>query len=157
MTMTIEEREAALAARETKFREDRVRFELGQALGAAKCRGEALQDATAIMTGACVVEFGEDGRLSRLTLGGTDYESPADAAAAFLGARAYFVESEKATAPKPTAAPTQQLEAAFVRTTPAVPAPREKQTARTLQDILDNGYAGTAGDLLADGMSRPIK
>lgn len=159
--LTPDQRLAELERREGALRSDRVRFELAQALGAARCRPDALQDALAIMAATCAPDFDADGRLTKLTLGGADYATPADAASAFLAARAYLVdrEAEAPAAPAPRA--EQTVADAWARPQPAKPpAARPTPEARKLAnapltELLEKGYS--AGDLASEGWATPPK
>jgi hypothetical protein len=162
-TQTPDQRFAELERRENVLRTDRVRFELGQALSAAKCRPDALADALAVISQAVGADFDADGRLAKLTLAGSDYATPADAASAFLAARAYLVEREaEAPAPSTTAPRAEQTVAdAWARPQGKPPAARPKTPeARTpanatLTELIERGY--TPGDLASEGWATPPK
>jgi hypothetical protein len=165
---TPEQRLAELERREAILQTDRVRFELGQALSAAHCRPDALQDALAVMASGAQPDFDADGRLSKLTLGGADYATPAEAASAFLSSRPYLLaEPTSASAPSspsPSAnspRPEQTVVDAWARPQPASrpPAPQAPQARRSpnapLTELLEKGYS--PGDLAAEGWAQPPK
>jgi hypothetical protein len=160
---TPDQRLAELERREATLRGDRVRFELGQALSAARCRPDALADALSVMAQAVGADFDADGRVSKLTLGGADYATPADAATAFLAARAYLVEREAEPAPSTPAPRAEQTVAdAWAKplsnppaARPKAPEARKLASAAPLSELLESGYS--ASDLASEGWATPPK
>jgi hypothetical protein len=156
---TIEAREAALAQREAAFQARLVRLELTRALGASKCRPDALEDALVMMAGASTIEFGADG-VAKVVLAGAEYPSVDAAAEAFIASRAYLTATESAAKPAPAPAALGQshqqvaAQAWTTETQPGFPPP-PRLPRGSLEDLVKQGYS--AADLASDGWAHPPK
>jgi hypothetical protein len=160
-----DEKLADLERREAALRADRLRFELRAALTAARCRAEGLDDAVAIMAGTCAAELDEQGRITKLTFGENEYDTPAAAVEAFLGARAYFKEAGQPT-PAPagdnrtTATKPDQLAAeGWNGSSPPAPATSKAKAKQSehasVDDLLKSVHS--PGELAAAGWAEPAR
>lgn len=135
--------EQQLEAARTALYRDRLAFEVERALGAANVNPAALADATALLTTLALPQFGDDGRVAKLSVHGEEYASVADAARAFVDARPHFRAPEPAPEPaKPREAPrpVSDVAEAFARTPAPAPA---KATPKA--DSMTPGELAAAG------------
>lgn len=155
----LQEKTANLERREAALRADRMRFDLGSALTEAKCRPDAVPDAINVMMGTCAVDLDDDGRPTKYTMGGQDYKTASEAAAAFLAPREYLhdkaPEQKKAAAERPQPSPQTVVAEAWARPDTKKPPQKHALPSANLEDLLKAGHS--ASDLASEGWATPPK
>ena len=167
--MTDKTKPEDLARREAALRADRLRFDLERALTSAKRTPAAITDTTALLAGSVQAEFDDNGRIVKLTLGETEYQTPTAAAEAFIEARPWLMTADDAssidddqgdgttpTPSAPTVDPDGMVAKAFNMPPPAAKVVPQPKTAKlpkgkSALELVEAGY--NASDIANDGWS----